>query len=64
MIINSILTKIPPSDFVKDISGFIYYGPSGFGLMSAHNLREIANELDRQNKPFEDILNNEAANHE
>ncbi len=47
------------SDFAKDFipleDGYYYYWPhSGKGAFSADNLRAIADELDRKNKPWDD----------
>lgn len=46
-------------DFVTDVDGFIYWWPSGSGHHSSHHLRWIADELDRRNKPWEDIIAND-----
>jgi hypothetical protein len=47
------------SDFAKDFipleDGYYYYWPRpGKGGFSADNLRAIADELDRKNKPWDD----------
>jgi len=42
-------------DYLED--GFLYYFPVGHsGAMTAHDLRVIADELDRRNKPWEDQI--------
>lgn len=46
-------------EFVQDVDGFIYFWPDSKrapGHMSAHHLRWIADELDRRNKPWVEIL--------
>jgi len=43
-------------EFFTDVSGYIYWWPheSTGGFLSSHQLRAIADELDRRNKPFDD----------
>lgn len=44
-------------DFVRDVDGFWYYWPThNTGHYSAHILREIADELDRINKPWDEEI--------
>lgn len=45
-------------EFVKDVDGYVYYWPAGstHGCMSAHHLRELADELDRRNKEWDAIV--------
>ena len=41
---------------LHDIDGFWKYRPSGDGWLESHNLRQIANLLDKLNAPFEKEL--------
>lgn len=43
--------------------GFIYYFPRGEGGLSAHELRAIADELDRRNASWEKIIEEEIGKH-
>lgn len=43
-------------NFVTDVDGYEYYWPSGNGHYAAHHLREIADELDKRNGPWNDII--------
>jgi hypothetical protein len=45
-------------EFVTDVDGYIYWWPdrSPHGHLAAHHLRAIADELDRRNKPWDDIV--------
>ena len=40
-------------EFVYLEDGFLYYAPEGKGCISAHELRTIADELDKRNKEWE-----------
>lgn len=46
--------------FTKAIDGFVYFAPNGvfgkIGLISPHELREIADELDRRNEEWKKSL--------
>lgn len=44
------------NNFVFDVDGFVYYWPDGNGHYASHNLREIADELDKMNKPWQDRI--------
>ena len=37
-------------EFYKAEDGLVYYGPHGYGMIAAHELRWIADELDRRNQ--------------
>ena len=44
-------------DFVFNDDGYIYYCPEkSNGYLSAHQLRFIADELDKRNKPWDDSI--------
>ena len=47
------------NEFVVGDDGYVMYWPSGFagGAFSAHQLREIADELDRRNAPWQADIN-------
>lgn len=49
--------------FVTDVDGSEYYWPDGNGHYSSHDLREIADELDKRNQPWEDIIEEYFDNH-
>lgn len=45
-------------EFVYLEDGFLYYAPEGNGgCISAHELRTIADELDKRNKTWNDSIN-------
>lgn len=44
------------NEFVYLEDGFLYYEPKGSGCISAHELRMLADELDKRNKPYQDEL--------
>lgn len=47
-------------DFVTDVDGYVYWWPTaGGGHWAAYALRIIADELDRRNKPWDDIVQND-----
>ncbi len=46
-------------EFVRDVDGFVYYAPEGWGHLSAWVLRAIADELDRRNAPWQEIIDND-----
>lgn len=39
--------------------GYLYWEPVGNGCFSAWELRVIADELDKRNKPWDDHINND-----
>ncbi len=43
-------------EFVYLEDGFLYYAPEGKGCISAHELRIIADELDKRNKAWEEQI--------
>lgn len=46
------------NEFVTLDDGFVYYWPAtGCGALSAYQLREIADELDRRNAPWQADIN-------
>ena len=47
-------------DFLHLEDGFLYFAPSGNGGLSAHNLRVIADYLDRQNEEWRKQINNDS----
>ena len=53
--------KIPKKlkeDLVQDVDGYYYFWPiSNKGSFTAHNLRQIADELDRINAPWDKQIN-------
>ena len=51
---GDIIKKIDKrGEFVYLEDGFLYYAPEGKGCISAHELRTIADELDKRNKAWE-----------
>lgn len=48
--------KVNVGQALHDIDGFWKYRPSGDGWIESHNLRQIANLLDKLNAPFEKQL--------
>ena len=42
--------------FYIDVDGYYYFEPTGTGGYSSYHLREIAEELDKINKPYQDQL--------
>jgi hypothetical protein len=51
-------------DFVFNDDGYIYYFPKELnGYLSSHQLRFIADELDKRNKPWDDSIAEYFANH-
>lgn len=44
-------------EFLYLEDGFLYYAPNGGGAISAHQLRILADELDRRNKDWEEQIN-------
>lgn len=47
------------SNFVLDVDGFYYYWPDGNGHYAAHHLRDIADELDKRNRAWEEHIKKE-----
>ncbi len=47
------------NEFITLDDGFVYYWPAGHagGALSSHQLREIADELDRRNAPWQADIN-------
>ena len=43
-------------EFIYLEDGFLYYDPKSSGAISAHQLRTIADELDRRNKNWSDQI--------
>lgn len=43
-------------DFVTYVDGFVYYWPTTRGHHSTHVLRVIADELEKRDKPWEEII--------
>ena len=50
---NMSIPKHIKKNIVLDVDGFYYYWPDGNGHYAPHHLREIADELDRMNEPWE-----------
>jgi hypothetical protein len=49
-------------EFVLDVDGFLYYWPSpNLGHLSSCQLRWIADELDKRNKPWQDQIEKDFA---
>ena len=48
--------KVNVGQALHDIDGFWKYRPSGAGWIESHNLRDIADLLDRLNAPYEKEL--------
>lgn len=46
-------------EFFNLDDGYLYWEPTGNGAFSAADLRIIANELDKRNKPWDDQINND-----
>lgn len=40
-------------ELFADVDGFVYYWPKTGGSLSAHHLRQLADELDRRNAEWE-----------
>ena len=54
---KDIIKKIDKrGEFVYLEDGFLYYAPEGKGCISAHELRTIADELDKRNKAWEEQI--------
>jgi hypothetical protein len=52
-------------DFVCDIDGFIKYWPEGSpGYMESHHLRWVADELDKRNKKWSEMIDTEVGRFE
>jgi hypothetical protein len=53
------------NEFITCMDGYIYYWPNGFpyGHLSSAQLRIIADELDRRNKPWDDKVNEYFSTH-
>jgi hypothetical protein len=43
-------------EFVYLEDGFLYYEPKGAGVISAHHLRALADELDKRNKKWNEEM--------
>lgn len=43
-------------EFLYLEDGYLYYAPNGSGAISAHDLRTLADELDRRNKKWSDEI--------
>lgn len=50
------IPKHVTDDFVTFEDGFVYFWPTGQGGFSAHQLREIADELDLRNKDIQNDI--------
>lgn len=44
-------------EFVMLEDGFVYYWPNKSGAISAHELRALADEIDRRNRDWHDQIN-------
>jgi hypothetical protein len=44
-------------ELMQDVDGFFYYFPKGSGSIPAYQLRQLADELDRRNAPWEKQIN-------
>lgn len=55
---SRLLNLIEPN-IICEVDGFYYLELSGFkpGFVTSHDLREIADELDRRNKSWEESIN-------
>lgn len=52
------LLNVVSHNFVQEVDGFYYYCPKcPDGLLTSHQMRVIADELDRKNKDWEDYIN-------
>ena len=50
---TNIIARIPPEHFATADDGFIAFWPEpNRGFLTAHDLRAIADELDRRNAPW------------
>lgn len=47
------------SEIVIDVDGFYRFWPVALGCHCSHELRWIADELDRLNKPWEELIERE-----
>lgn len=57
---NIVVLAKERGEFVTLEDGFYYYGPSNnSGVIAAHHLREIADELDQLNKIWEETIQKE-----
>lgn len=43
-------------EFVYLEDGFLYYEPKGAGVISSHDLRQLADELDKRNKKWKEDI--------
>ncbi len=59
MIVKEVVLEKSKNEIIPLEDGYHYFWVSGKGAMSADELRIIADELDRMNKPWEDIINND-----
>ena len=52
------LLEVVKDDLLKGDDGYVVFWPlgTGKGAYTANNLREIADEIDRRNKPWDDQL--------
>lgn len=50
------LLEVVDKDIHVEVDGFSYYFPTGSGFLASHDLREIADELDRRNKDWSDEI--------
>jgi hypothetical protein len=56
------IIEVAEKDFVTDVDGYLYFwAPQGGGGWASYALRIIADELDRRNKPWDDIVQNDPA---
>lgn len=54
---SDIIKKIDErGEFIYLEDGFLYYAPEGKGCISAHELRTIADELDKRNRAWEEQI--------
>ncbi len=50
------LLEVVDKDIIQEVDGFYYYFPTGRGFLASHDLREVADELDRRNKDWSDEI--------
>lgn len=52
---------VKKEEFFLDVDGYFYWWPDGSpnGHLAAHHLRQLADELDRRNKEWDDVVKND-----
>lgn len=53
------IIEVAEKDFVTDVDGYVYWWPTGGGHWASYALRIVADELDRRNAPWDEIIQND-----